>query len=89
MPTKPAINSQLDRVIGHIGSEICPSNVKISSSREYLSMLVRVNKLTRITMCQTCDKVKEDNDVTLLLVSSKTGARRLGKTRDTNVNHHK
>jgi len=38
---------------------------------------------------QTCDKVKEDNDVTLLLVSSKAGARRLGKTRDTNVSHLK
>jgi len=27
----------------------------------------------------SCDKVRENNDITLLLVLSKTGARRLGK----------
>ena len=32
-----------------------------------------------------CDNVREKNDVTLLLVLSKTGARRLGKARDANV----
>jgi len=50
-------------------------------------MLARVNKPTGITI--TCDKVREDNDVTLLLVSSKIGARRLGNTKYTNVSHHK
>jgi len=29
-----------------------------------------------------CDNVREDNDITLLLVLSKSGARRLGKARD-------
>jgi hypothetical protein len=33
------------------------------------------------------DNIREKNDVTLLLVLSKTGARRLGKTRDANVSH--
>jgi len=33
------------------------------------------------------DKVKENNDVTLLLVLSQAGARRLGKARNANVNH--
>ena len=32
-----------------------------------------------------CDVVRENNDTTLLLVSSKAGARRLGKARDANV----
>ena len=32
-----------------------------------------------------CDNVREKNDITLLLVLSKTGARRLGKARDANV----
>jgi hypothetical protein len=32
------------------------------------------------------DKVKENSDITLLLVLSKTSARRLGKARDANVN---
>lgn len=32
-----------------------------------------------------CDNVRDKNDVTLLLVLSKTGARRLGKARDANV----
>jgi len=34
----------------------------------------------------SCDKVRENNDIILLLVSSKAGARRLGKARDANVN---
>jgi hypothetical protein len=32
-----------------------------------------------------CDKVRENNDITLLLVLSKASARRLGKARDANV----
>jgi len=36
-------------------------------------------------ICVICDVVRENHDTTLLLVSSKTGARRLGKARDANV----
>jgi hypothetical protein len=32
------------------------------------------------------DKIKKNNDITLLLVLSKAGARRLGKARNANVN---
>lgn len=36
-----------------------------------------------------CDNVREKNDITLLLVLSKAGARRLGKARDANVSRPK
>lgn len=41
-----------------------------------------------IHKCVIYDKVRENNDIILLLVSSKTGARRLGKARDANVSRH-
>ena len=66
----------------------CPKQYFTTSSQEYQSMLERVNQLTEIIDKPEgviYDKIKENNDITLLLVLSKTGARRLGKARDANV----
>lgn len=62
-----------------------PKQRQATSSREYQSMLVRVNQLTGIITVLVLITQSKKIDKTLLLVSSKTCARRLGKARDANV----
>ena len=79
----------LDRADGHIGNEISQV-VFIHYQQSRILVNARKSELANWNhLCVTCDNVRENNDITLLLVSSKTGARRLGKARDTNVSHHK
>jgi len=61
-----------------------PSSINYQQSR----ILVNARKSELANWnhtCVKCDNVREDNDITLLLVLSKSGARRLGKARDANV----
>jgi len=76
----------LDRANGHIGNEI--SQVVFHYQQSRILVNARKSELANWNhLCVTSDKVRENNDITLLLVSSKAGARRLGKARDANVNH--
>ena len=78
----------LDRADGHIGNEI--SQV-VFIHYQQSRILVNARKSEIANWNQRCvifDNVKENNDNTLLLVSSKSGARRLGKAGDANVSSH-
>lgn len=60
LPSRQSI-AKFVRTYGHIGSEISQVD-QSTSSREFQSMLERVNQLTGITDIKsnvTCDKVKE------------------------------
>ena len=75
----------LDRADGHIGNEISQV-VFIHYQQSRILVNARKSELANWNhLCVTCDNVRENNDITLLLVSSKAGARRLGKARDANV----
>ena len=78
----------LDRADGHIGNEISQvvythyqqSRILVNARKSELA-----NWNHKYMICVTWDNVRDNNDITLLLVSSKAGARRLGKARDANV----
>ena len=77
-----------DRTYDHIGNEI--SQVAFCYQQSRILVNARKSELANWNhISDLCDVVRENNDITLLIVSSKTGARRLGKARDTNVNHIK
>ena len=82
----PSLQSiaMLDRADGHIGTEI--SQVVLYYQQSRILVNARKSELANWNhTCVKCDNVREDNDITLLLVLSKSGARRLGKARDANV----
>jgi len=73
-----------DRANGHIGTEI--SQVVLHYQQSRILVNARKSELANWNhLCVISDNVRENNDIILLLVLSKTGARRLGKARDANV----
>jgi len=75
-----------DRSNGHIGNEI--SQVEQLYQQSRILVNARKSELANWNHeCDICDNVKENYDTTLLLVLSKTGARRLGNARDASVSH--
>jgi hypothetical protein len=79
-----------ERTDGHIGNEM--SQVIYNYQQSRILVNARKSELAnwnhkQTKKCLIYDKVRKNNDITLLLVLSKAGARRLGKARNANVNH--
>jgi hypothetical protein len=84
LPSRRSI-VMFDRTNDHIGNEI--SQVAYCYQQSRILVNARKSELANWNpWCVIEDKVRENNDITLLLVSSKARARRLGNARDTNVN---